>query len=101
LALAAGFVLRTRAAGWRLFCERLSIPPFLLWEMLPGCDRLQRALRLADQAAFVPEVFLRWLNRIRPEGAPELAELPLTAEAVADGHAKLFRSRVEWWGDSM
>jgi hypothetical protein len=98
LALAAGYVLRTKADGWKLFCERLNIPPFLFWQMLPGFDRLRRALQLADTAAFIAEGFLRWLNSIRPPGAATLPEPPLTVEAVADGHAKFFRSRVEWWG---
>jgi hypothetical protein len=43
LALASGFMLRTKAEGWKLWCERLSLPPFLFWEKLPGFDRLQRA----------------------------------------------------------
>ncbi|HMF17492.1 MAG TPA: hypothetical protein VKE98_09815, partial [Gemmataceae bacterium] len=39
LALGAGYVLRAKADGWKLFCERLNVPPFLLWEDLPGFDR--------------------------------------------------------------
>ena len=98
LALASGYELRTTSAGWKLFCERLNIPPFLLWEVLPGFDRLQRALALAEKAAFTPEGFLRWLNRIRPAGQPELTTVPLTAEAVAKAAEEAFRKRVEWWG---
>jgi hypothetical protein len=97
LALAAGFVLRTKAEGWKLFCERLNVPPFVLWERLPGFDRLQRALTLAERAAFVPEGFLRWLNRIRPAGAAELTEVPLSVEGMASTTETLFRNRVEWW----
>ena len=98
LALASGYMLRTRANGWKLFCERLNVPPFLLWEVLPGFDRLQRALAFTEKAAFVPEGFLRWLNDGRPKGAPELTTLALTIEAVADEIAEAFRERVEWWG---
>jgi hypothetical protein len=98
LALAAGFVLRTKARGWELFCERLSVPPFAAWEGLPGFGRLRRALDVAEEAAFVPEVFLRWLNEIRPAGAPELTGVPLTPEGVADENEQLFRARVAWWG---
>ena len=36
VALAAGYMLRTKANGWKLFCERLNVPPFLLWEIHPG-----------------------------------------------------------------
>jgi hypothetical protein len=98
LALAAGFTLRTEADGWLRFCERLHVPPFLLWQDLPGFDRLQRALALADKAAFVPEGMRGWLNTIRPAGAPELTEVPLTVEAVADATEEAFRQRVHWWG---
>jgi hypothetical protein len=98
LALAAGFMLRTKADGWGLFCQRMSVPPFALWECLPGFDRLRRALALAEEVAFVPEGFLRWLNVIRPAGAPELAEVPLTVEGIADATARLFQARAAWWG---
>jgi hypothetical protein len=98
VALAAGYMLRTKANGWKLFCERLNVPPFLLWEVLPGFKRVQRTLELTEKAAFVPEGFLRWLNRVRPKGEPELTAVPLTAEGVADTNAEAFRQRVQWWG---
>jgi hypothetical protein len=97
LALAFGYTLRTKANGWKLFCERLNIPPYLMWERLPGFDRLKRALALADELAFAPEGFLRWLNTIRPECEPQLTEVPLTVEGIADGTERLFRERVAWW----
>jgi hypothetical protein len=97
--LALGYVLRTRAQGWSLFCERLSIPPFAGAECLPGFGRLQGALKLTERAAFVPEGMLRWVNRTcRPEGAPELKELGLTPEGVAEELDAFFRKRVAWWG---
>jgi hypothetical protein len=99
LALAAGFMLRTKADGWKLFCERMSIPPLAGWECLPGFDRLQRALRVAEKAAFVPEGMVRWLNAIRPQGAPEAtAESLISAQGSADGLEKLFRESVASWG---
>lgn len=98
IALAAGYMLRTKANGWKLFCERLNIPPFLHWEIHPGFDRLQEVLAMAEKAAFVPEGFLRWLNRARPKGEPELTAVPLTVEGVADETEKAFRWRVQWWG---
>jgi hypothetical protein len=97
LALASGYMLRTKANGWKLFCERLNVPPFLLWEEFPGFDRVQRALALAEKAAFVPEGFLVWLNRVRPKGEPEYTAVPLTVEGVADSNAEAFRHRVHWW----
>jgi hypothetical protein len=98
LGLASGYVLRAKADRWKLFCEKLNIPPFLFWEMLPGFDRLQRALALAEKAAFTLEGFLRWMNRIRPRGKPKLTEVALTAEAVAREMQEIYRDRVQWWG---
>jgi hypothetical protein len=97
IALASGYILRAKADGWKLFCERMTILPFLFWEMLPGFDRLQRALALAEKAAFTAEGFLRWLNRIRPKGVREWTELPITAELVAKVNEAFFRERVRWW----
>jgi hypothetical protein len=71
------------------------VPPFLFWAILPGFDRLQRASRLADTAAFTAEGFLRWLNRVRPAGAEAMIDLPLYVEGV-----ELYRTRAEWWGGS-
>jgi hypothetical protein len=98
LALASGYVLRTKTDGWKLFCERLNVPPFLAWEQLPGFDRLQDAFELTEKIAFVEEGFLRWLNRVAPAGKQELTECPLTVEEVASANEYLFRKRVEWWG---
>src|SRR5262249_37321482 len=98
LALAAGYVLRTKAGGWKLFCERLTLPPFALWESMAGYDRLQRALRLAENAAFTAEGFVAWLNRIRPAGEPERTAPLLTVEGRAAAAEKVYRTRVEKWG---
>jgi hypothetical protein len=98
MALATGFVLRTKAEGWKRFCEQMTLPPFAVWEGLPGFDRLRRALKLAERAAFAPEGFLRWLNDIRPAGEAKRTEVPLTVEGVAEETEELFRKRVDWWG---
>ena len=98
LALAAGYVLRAKADGWKRFCEQLYVPPFLLWEGLPGFDRLQCALTLAEKAAFIPEEMLGWMNAIRPAGEPELTEVPLTTAGLAAAAEEAFRQRVHWWG---
>jgi len=97
LAHAFGFMLRAKADGWKLFCERLNVPPFLVWKGLPGLDRLQRALSLAENVAFAPEGFLRWLNRTRPTGTPEQTRVHLTAEGIAAATESLFRERAAWW----
>jgi hypothetical protein len=97
VALASGFLLKAKADGWKLFCARLSVPPFAAWAGLPGLARLERALGLAEQAAFVPEGMVRWLNDVRPAGAPAVTAAPWTAEAAA-GIDRLFQERVAWWG---
>jgi hypothetical protein len=99
VALAAGFTLRAKADGWKLFCERLSLPSFAPWETLPGFDRLQRALALAEQGVFAPEGMVAWLNRIRPAGGREATEATLmSAEKIAAELDVLFRRLVEHWG---
>jgi hypothetical protein len=98
IALASGFVLRTKADGWKLFCERLSIPPFGWWEGLPGLDRLQRVLALTEKLAYSPEDMLRWLRRTRGTGKPEAQRVGLTPEGCAAGFEAIWRKRVEWWG---
>jgi hypothetical protein len=97
LVLASGYMLRTKTEGWKLFCERLNVPPFLLWKVLPGFDRLERYLAIAEKVAFYPEGFLRWMNRVRPEEEPELTEVPVTAEGLADAAETMYRERAKWW----
>jgi hypothetical protein len=98
LALAAGYVLRTKAAGWQRFCAGLPVPAQALWALYPGYDRLQRALALAEHAAFEPAGFVRWLNEARPPGEPELTSPSLTVEGIAAATAEAFRQRTQWWG---
>jgi hypothetical protein len=98
IAMASGLVLRTKAAGWRLFCERLTIPPFGRWEGLPGFHRVQGALNMAEKLAFTSEEMRRWLNRTRPAGDPEVRALGLTPEGCAMALEEVFRQRVAWWG---
>lgn len=77
----------------------MNLPPFSAWEGLPGFDRLQFALALAEKAAFCPAGMVRWLNRIRPEGEPEAtAERLISAAKAAAGPEARFRQRVERWG---
>jgi hypothetical protein len=95
LALAAGFVLKAKADGWKLFCERLTVPQFAAWNDLPGFDRLERALALPEHTAFAPAGMVRWLNDVRPAGTPALSKVPMTVEGIADATAKMFQDRVD------
>jgi hypothetical protein len=105
LFLAQGFVLRTSAAGWKLFCDRMAFTPFGLWQYLPGFERLQHELNIVEGTpdrpgpAFTPKGMVRWLNTVRPPGKPEATEADImTAERIADALDARFRKRVEWWG---
>ena len=100
ITLGLGYMLRARVDGWKLFCARLTIPPFAVWEKLPGFDRLQRALAAAEGSDGLPSVaftatgMLRWINSVRPKGRPPLTESRLTAETIARHAEELFREGV-------
>jgi hypothetical protein len=105
LILAAGFMLKTKVDGWKLFCERLNVPPFLMWSIYRGFPRLQRALDVlagTDEIpvpAFVAEGMVRFFSRLRPPGASEaMAERLISAEKVADELEAAYRERAKWWG---
>jgi hypothetical protein len=98
MALAAGYMLKARADGWILFCQRRGLPPFTFWEELPGYARLQRALKVAEQAAFKPAGMVAWLNRTRPKGEPEVTDVGLTPEVIAAGLDRMFRQQAAFWG---
>lgn len=99
LAVVSGFVLRTKADGWKLFCERWNFPPFLVWEFLPGFDRLQRSLERAEKEAFRPAEMVKWLNDIRSTGKPEVNEAGiLNVEQCANASETAFHERSRWWG---
>lgn len=98
--LALGYRLHAQARGWELFCRRRAIPPFTLWETMPGYSRLQLGLKLAENVAFKESGYRRWLNEKRPAGAPKLKVAPLTAKRVAREIQTLYQRFLEWWGSS-
>lgn len=82
----SGYVLRTKTEGWKLFCQRLNVRAFALWEKFPGFQRLQDVTALAEQAAFKSDL-------------PDLAvDTSMTAERLAAAYEKAFRERTWWWG---
>jgi len=46
--------------------------------------------------AFTSEGFIRWMNRIRPEGTPEMVSFDNSAETMAAEIEKAFEARVQW-----
>jgi hypothetical protein len=103
--MANGFIFKTKVAGWKLFCERLSVPAFTIWETLPGYDRFQAAMKRVKHtktrigAAFHPKGMLRFLGEIRTAGQPEPTIEGLLSRAnYADELADLFRDCVRQHG---
>lgn len=103
LYLAQGFILKTKHDGWKLFCERLSLPPSSLWQPLPGYDRLCLALDMFEErayrpaAAFTPEGMAGWMARTRPADSTEPTSL-ISPRSFADDLNECYRERVAWWG---
>jgi hypothetical protein len=104
IAMATGYLLKARADGWKRFCERLGVPPFALWEVLPGYKRLRLALKFTEGTpdmpgpAFAPEGMIGWLNKVRPTGEPEIRKLISTVEWYAERFEEMYRERATWWG---
>jgi hypothetical protein len=99
LAYVAGFILKVQVAGWKLFCERLNVPPFAFFKGLPGFERLERALKLAEKTAFEPADILKWLNRRCRSGAQRATlESIISPESYARQCDEAFREQVKSWG---
>lgn len=96
LLMAQGWMLKTRYDGWKLFCERLDIPPFAVWQYLPGYERLQSTRERAEKGAFVTGGMVRWLNSNRPDGCPEVTAADiLSPERLAEQLDEMLRWSVK------
>jgi hypothetical protein len=98
LACASCFHFKNKVEAWKLFCGRLSVPEFLLWEHLPGYERFQRLLAVTDVLAFSPEEMKEWLNRIRPSEKPLVEAILPTADDDAEKMHEFFEERCRFWG---
>jgi hypothetical protein len=103
--LAAGFILKTKLDGWKLFCERLNVPALVIWEVLPGYERLAAIIKQVEGtkakrgAAFPPGGMMRFLRENRPAGRPEPTEAGLiSAEKIAKELEEMFRDTVQKHG---
>jgi hypothetical protein len=92
-ALLFGYLFKVQLAGWRQFCREYDLEPEICWSCLPGFGTVQRAERIAEEAAFTAEGVARHLQR----SGGERAGVP-TAEDVAAGLRVCFHARAEWWG---
>jgi hypothetical protein len=102
MAYVAGFLLRVKVNGWKLFCERWNAAPAAMWELgeFPGLDRLNRAVAQAEaETAFRTAADVaRWRDSVRPPGDPETTEGSIiSAVRFADSLDTLFRQRVRFW----
>jgi hypothetical protein len=97
MTLAAGCILREKANGWVLFCERIGVPLYHLWEVLPGFERLKRDLKLAETLSFSRDGLLHWCNQKRKPGEREIKQV-ISAETCANESEGMYREQVEWWG---
>jgi hypothetical protein len=97
LVMGQGYLLRAKADGWKLFCERRGFPAFPFVAGGPRYERLERALKKAEQVAFRPDGMVRFLNERRPKGRPPLTAPPVTAEGDARGLERRYLAMVARW----
>ena len=104
-AFGIGFILNTKIAGWKLFCERMNVPAFTIWKSLPGYERLEKTMAKVNETntetptAFRAEHMMEFLQNNRPEGFPEPTEDGLmTADKVAKALDSMFRDMVKQHG---
>jgi hypothetical protein len=89
-----GFLFKVKLAGWRQFCQELSVDPELCWSYLPGLPMIKTAEEMTENAAFVPEGAIRYLER----GGSASDEGLITAEGVAAKLHEILKIRAAWWG---
>jgi hypothetical protein len=91
--LASGYLLKTWTEGWKLFCERRDIAPFMDGQ---DYERVERALELNEVATSQPSDLLRLYSR-RPKGQSEpiVVESP---EEIGTGFEQALHVFEAWWG---
>jgi hypothetical protein len=78
-----GYRFRTKWRAWVEFCGDWLATPRLLWEQLPGLDRIDRCI--ASEDAVSDEEYLAVFNELRPAEVPLFTTNSVTvASAVAD-----------------
>jgi hypothetical protein len=85
IAKAHGYRLRIKWRAWVEFCGDWLATPRLLWEHLPGLDRVERVVAATKAGPCAEAEFLATVNAIRPGDWPPITSNPLTvASALAD-----------------
>jgi hypothetical protein len=99
--LAWGFTLKAFIDGWHLFCEQLAVPPYLIWETLPGFERLVCDLQRIQNhlPAFTPQQMVEYLRCQREDQEPEPTLDSLASpESYADGWMAALREHAQRLG---
>jgi hypothetical protein len=91
--LASGYLLKTWTEGWKLFCERRGIAPFMNGE---DYERVERALELNEVIASQPSDLLRvYSRRTKGQSEPIVVESP---EEAGTGFEQALQVFEAWWG---
>jgi hypothetical protein len=94
IAKAHGYRLQTKWRAWVEFCGDWLAMPRLLWEHLPGLDRVERAVAAAEADPYAEAEFMATVNAIRPGERPPITANPLTVASAVAELRQLFESQV-------
>lgn len=87
-----GYLLKVQVEGWKLFCERLNAPPFLVWQSLEGSAMVLKSMPLVDEIAFLPAE----VSAVQPAEAGETPQR-ITVESYARDLEATYRERIRFW----
>lgn len=111
-ALELGYEVKTHLAGWRAFCNGISVEPFVMWQILPGFATARRAEALAEGcpdrdvpgAAFVAEGVARYRARTLvgdPEWDVDEESMrrcwPVTVNGIATALRTIWEEKRKQW----
>ncbi len=90
-----GYRLRIKWLGWVRFCEEMTVPPRHFWVGLPGLDRIERALEVAETVACSDAEFVALANALRKPDRPPIADVRVTVEAAAAALRQMFDAQCD------
>jgi hypothetical protein len=90
-----GYRLRIKWLGWVRFCEEMTVAPRHFWVGLPGLERIERSLQVAEQMACSDAEFQEIVNAGRKPGRAKVTEVGFTVEAAATSLRQMFDGHLE------
>jgi hypothetical protein len=90
-----GYRLRVKWLGWIRFCEEMTVPPRHFWVGLPGLERIERSLQVAELMDCSDAEFLAIVNAGRKPSRAEVTEVGFTVEAAATTLRQMFDGHLE------